>query len=108
MKKWSERAQNELYNTGLGSRKLSPGKQYGNVLTLGAVWVGEVTGPELGWVRGMDGPASSTGKLLPAETCPATVYHIESISCHLHKLHSVAECDELATRLFRPISAVFW
>lgn len=36
-KKWSEKAQNELYNIWLGRRKLPPGKQYGNVLPLGAV-----------------------------------------------------------------------
>lgn len=90
MKKWSERAQNELYNTELGSRKLSPGKRYGNVLTLGAVWMGEAAGPELGWLRGMNGPTRSIGKSLPTEMCLATVHHLESISCHLHKLYSVA------------------
>jgi len=63
---------------------------------------------ELGWVRGMNGPASSIVKLLQAETCPATVHRIERISCHLHKLHSVAECDELAKWLFGLVSAVFW
>lgn len=70
--------------------------------------MGGASRPELGWERGMNGPTSSIGKLLPAEMCPATVHHIESISCHLHKLYSVAECDELATRPFGLISAVFW
>lgn len=90
MKRQSERAQNQLYNIWLGSRKLSPEKPYGNGLTLGAVWMGEAAGPELGWVRGVNSPTSSTSKLLPAETFPSAERHIESISSHLHQPRSAA------------------
>lgn len=52
--------------------------------------MGEAAGPELWWVRGMNGLASSIGKLLPRGGCLAAAHHIESISQHLHELDPLA------------------
>lgn len=71
-------------------QNISPGKDCGNVLILIAVWVGEVAGPELGWLKGMNGLTRSISRSLPTGTCLAIVQHRGSISLCLHSPHSVA------------------